>query len=70
MPQDDGWTLLGNLRVHPKTRSIPVVVCTILSQKDLALALGAAEFIQKPISRTEFLSTLERQLDQSPRVSC
>jgi len=70
MPEKDGWTLLGSLRAHPKTRGIPVVVSTILPQKELAFALGAADFIRKPVSRAELLSALDRQLGQRPRRSC
>jgi CheY-like chemotaxis protein len=62
MPQTDGWTLLGALREHPTTRGIPLIVCTILTEKDLAYALGAADFIRKPVSRTELLSVLDRHL--------
>lgn len=65
MPREDGWTLLGQLREHPRTNGIPILVCTILPQEQLALTLGAAGFIRKPISRTEFLSALDRQLDRS-----
>lgn len=62
LPGVDGWELLGRLREHPATRSIPVLVCTILPQEELALALGAAEFIRKPVSREELLSALARVL--------
>jgi CheY-like chemotaxis protein len=60
MPGQDGWSLLGRLREHPQTRAIPVIVCTILPQEDLALSLGAAEFLRKPISRATLLAALER----------
>jgi len=60
LPERDGWTLLGQLREHPQTERIPVVVCTILSQRELALALGAAGFIRKPVKRAELLATLDR----------
>jgi CheY-like chemotaxis protein len=39
---------------------IPVVVCTILPQEDLALALGAAGFLRKPVSREDLLAVLAR----------
>ena len=67
MPERDGWALLGELRAHPETRGIPVVVCTILSQGELALALGAADFIRKPVGRMGLLSALDRQLGLRPR---
>ena len=70
LPGVDGWELLGRLREHPKTRDVPVVVCTILPQEQLALSLGAAAFIPKPVSRLELLATLDRLLGQPPPESC
>jgi len=62
LPGIDGWELLGRLREHPKTRAIPVIACTILPQEQLALTLGAAAFLRKPISREALLAALDRQL--------
>ncbi len=70
LPGIDGWELLGRLREHPKTRDVPVVVCTILPQEELALSLGAAEFLPKPVSRDALLAALDRHLgQQSPGSS-
>lgn len=60
MPSEDGWELMGRLKQHPDTRHIPLLVCTILAQEELALSLGAAGFLHKPVSRRSFLSALER----------
>lgn len=70
MPERDGWTVLGQLREHPKTRDVPVVVCSILSQEQLALTLGAGQFLRKPVSRQALLSALDRQLELRTRKSC
>jgi CheY-like chemotaxis protein len=61
MPQTDGWRVLSQLRQHPLTSSIPVIVCTILAQEALALSLGASAFVRKPVTRQEFLTALDRQ---------
>ena len=58
----DGWELLGRLREHPQLGSTPVIVSTILAQESLALALGAAAFLRKPVSQEGFLKTLDRLL--------
>jgi len=58
LPGVDGWELLGRLREHPQTQDIPAVICTILPQEKLALALGAAAFLQKPFTRDALLSML------------
>ena len=63
LPGIEGWELLGRLRTHPKTRDVPIIVCTILPQEQLALSLGAAEFLRKPINREALLSALDRQTD-------
>jgi CheY-like chemotaxis protein len=60
MPDIDGWEILARLRQHPLTRDIPIVVCTILAQEDLALSLGATAFIRKPVLRQDFLATLDQ----------
>lgn len=62
MPQVDGWEVLGRLRQHPLTRQIPIIVCTILAQEELALSLGASGFVRKPVTRQAFLAALEHQV--------
>jgi len=59
----NGWELLGRLRAHPQTRGVPVIVCTILPQEQLAMTLGAAAFIRKPVSRLGLLSVLDRETE-------
>jgi CheY-like chemotaxis protein len=63
MPGLDGWSLLGQLSHHPATASIPVLVSTIVSERDLALTLGAVDFVQKPVTRGEFLRALTRSAE-------
>jgi CheY-like chemotaxis protein len=62
LPGVDGWELLGRLREHPRLGKIPVIVSTILPQESLALALGAAAFLKKPVSQESFLQALDRLL--------
>ncbi|MCL5996276.1 MAG: response regulator [Chloroflexi bacterium] len=61
MPGVDDWELLGRLREHPRTRFARIIVCTILPHEQLALTLGAAGFLRKPISREVLLGALDRQ---------
>jgi CheY-like chemotaxis protein len=60
MPETDGWRVMGRLREHPATQGVPILVCTILAQEELALSLGASAFIQKPVTRQSFLTALDR----------
>ena len=57
----DGWQVLSELRHDPATSHIPVVVCTVLPLEEMALALGANAFLQKPVSQQQFLHVIERQ---------
>ena len=59
LPGVDGWELLGRLREHPRTQGVPIIVCTILAQEQLALALGAAAFLHKPVTRDALLAALD-----------
>jgi len=63
MPKVDGWEVLGQLRQHPLTRHIPIVVCTILRQQEIAHFLGASAFVRKPVTRQVFLGVLDRQIE-------
>jgi CheY-like chemotaxis protein len=58
MPEQDGWDLLQTLRNRPETQHIPIVVCSVLKQKDLALSLGATTFLKKPVTEQALLRTL------------
>jgi len=59
MPGQDGWDVLQTLLNQPDTRHIPVIVCTVLRQKELALSLGAAAFLAKPTTEAALLAALE-----------
>ena len=67
LPNIDGWALLRRLRSDPSTASTPIVVCTVLPQKELALSLGASDFIQKPATGREFRAVLDRQIVAAAR---
>ncbi|HXI60021.1 MAG TPA: response regulator [Polyangia bacterium] len=58
LPVMDGWELLGRLKLIPALRRIPVVVISIVADRNKGFALGAAAVMQKPISRQEFYQSL------------
>ena len=62
MPEVDGWELLKRLAQHTLGKDTHIVVCTVLSQKELALSLGASDFVHKPVSQRSFLEILDRQV--------
>jgi CheY-like chemotaxis protein len=66
LPQRDGWEFLQAVKVHPDTRHIPVIVCSVLRERELALALGAADFLAKPVTQHDLLSSLRRHVVRLP----
>lgn len=62
MPFCDGWEVFRQLRARPATQTIPVIICSILPERDLALALGANDFLAKPVTRQSLITTLNRSL--------
>jgi CheY-like chemotaxis protein/predicted DNA-binding protein (UPF0251 family) len=60
LPDIDGWELLTQLRQHPSFRHIPIIVCSVIRQEELALALGAALYLPKPVRRREFIRALNQ----------
>jgi len=64
LPGTGDWELLSLMRQHSAMFAVPIIVCTILPQERLALALGADAFVRKPVSRQQLLSALDRQIER------
>jgi PAS domain S-box-containing protein len=58
LPQMDGWTFLTQMKANATTKDIPVIVVSIVDQKEKGFALGAAEYLVKPIQKDTLLSML------------
>jgi signal transduction histidine kinase/CheY-like chemotaxis protein/HAMP domain-containing protein len=62
MPEMDGWAVLGALRSEPALARVPVVILTILGEPARGLALGAADYLQKPLDAASFTEVVRRHL--------
>ena len=60
LPDMDGWEVLTALKADPVTAEIPVVVVSMLDERGMGFALGAAEYLVKPVSREHVLAALSR----------
>ncbi len=63
LPDVDGWDLLTRLSEHPDTRQVPVIVCSVVNDPDLAMALGARQSLSKPVQRQSFLTALDQAVN-------
>ncbi len=68
MPQLDGWSVLRQLKEDDELRSIPVIMVTILNERALAIPLGAAELLTKPIDRRRLTALLENYCGDADRT--
>ena len=60
MPDMDGWSVLAALKSDPALAEIPVVMLTLLDDRDLGYSLGASDYMTKPIDRDRLVSLLHK----------
>jgi CheY-like chemotaxis protein len=60
MPGMHGWDFLQRLNASPQTSGVPVIVCSVINNPELAYSLGATVFLSKPVSRADILGALHR----------
>jgi len=62
LPDISGWQVLKELKEDETVRDIPVVIASILSEKNKAISLGAIDYIKKPISGGGLVSKIEKMI--------
>lgn len=60
MPSMDGWAVLSALKADPATASIPVVMMTMVEDRPMGFALGAADYLTKPVDKSRVLEAVSR----------
>jgi CheY-like chemotaxis protein len=66
MPGLDGWAVLGRLKSDPATADIPVVMVTVVDERNLGFSLGAAEYLTKPLDWERFHAVMARYRQRAP----
>jgi CheY-like chemotaxis protein len=66
MPGLDGWAVLSALKADPEVADIPVVMLTIVDDKNLGYALGASDYLTKPIDRDRLVTVLKQHRRDRP----
>jgi PAS domain S-box-containing protein len=60
MPGLDGWSVLTALKGDPEVADIPVVMLTMIEQSEVGFALGAVDFLVKPVKTQRLTAVLRR----------
>jgi signal transduction histidine kinase/CheY-like chemotaxis protein len=60
LPQKDGWAVLGALKADSATRDIPIIMLSIIDDKELGFSLGAFDYLLKPFDKEAILAALRR----------
>jgi CheY-like chemotaxis protein len=60
MPDMSGWDVLHQLKKDPALSSIPVIMMTVVDQEALGFAVGASNYLVKPIDRERLASALDK----------
>jgi PAS domain S-box-containing protein len=68
MPGMDGWSVLTALKANPQLADIPVIMLTIVDDKNMGYRLGASEYFTKPIDRNRLVAVLQRYTHHPSRV--
>ena len=66
MPKMDGWAVLTALKADPKLMRIPVVMLTIVTNKEMGYVLGASEYLMKPIDRDRLAEVIDKYRPKDP----
>ncbi len=69
MPGMDGWAVLHKLKTTPELADIPVIMSTILTDRNMGYTLGASDYITKPVNKDQILRVVKRyrhQMQNSP----
>ena len=60
MAEMDGWSVLSALKADPDIADIPVIILTMFDDKEVGFALGATDYMTKPINRDRLVNVLRR----------
>ena len=70
MPRVDGWAVVAALKATPELADIPIVMLTLGDDRGLGFALGAAEYLTKPVDRARLVQVLRRHVGAArPRTA-
>jgi len=64
MPSMDGWSVLAAIKNDPELQHIPVVIWSMTNDNHLGYALGASEFLTKPVNREQLVHVMDKYVSK------
>ncbi|NPV07355.1 MAG: response regulator [Anaerolineae bacterium] len=61
----DGWQMLEQIRSRPGLGKVPVIICSVLNEPEMAFVMGAQRYLKKPVSQEQLLAALSETVDGS-----
>jgi CheY-like chemotaxis protein len=65
MPGLDGWSVLNALKADPELADTPVILLTITDNRKMGYALGASDYLTKPVERDRLIATIRKYRKES-----
>ena len=62
MPRMDGWAVLTAFKSDLELAETPIIIVTVLEDRGIAVSLGAAEFLTKPVDRARLAATIRQHV--------
>ncbi|HTY09501.1 MAG TPA: response regulator [Bacteroidota bacterium] len=60
LPIKDGWQVLRELKQHPLCKNIPVIIVSMLDERNVGFGLGAVDYFVKPVQKDALLESLRK----------
>jgi PAS domain S-box-containing protein len=70
LPGMSGWEMLAAIKSNPALAHIPVIVVSILEEREKGLALGAVDYLTKPIERSRLINCVQKAVGRSINGRC
>ncbi|MBI2427617.1 MAG: response regulator [Ignavibacteriales bacterium] len=69
LPVKDGWQVLRELKDHPLCKDIPVIIISMVDERNVGFGLGAVEYFVKPVQKNDLLAAIKKVEETQARKS-